>query len=123
MEVLLVGKESNFSTFRSALAEHEIAVTSCTTSAGVRSLLQTNSYAAVVVDAVLEDGDGLAFLQQFAKEYPLINCAFVSDLDPGEFHEVTEGLGLFMQLPPVPGKKEAKQMVEILEKINNLMRS
>ena len=45
----------------------------------------------------------------------------VSTLPAEEFHEVTEGLGVFMQLPVNPGAEEAAKMMQLLESINVLM--
>jgi hypothetical protein len=45
----------------------------------------------------------------------------ISPLDPKEFHEVTEGLGVFMQLPVSPGAGEAAKMLQLLQSINALL--
>ncbi len=75
----------------------------------------------VVVAEELSDSDGLSFVKDLTKKYPLINCAMISSLPHDEFHEETEGLGVFMQLPLNPGAKETEQMMGLLESINVLM--
>jgi CheY-like chemotaxis protein len=77
----------------------------------------------VVAAADLGDGDGHSFIEQVAKKLPLINSALISPLRPDEFHEKTEGLGVFMQLPENPGSQEAKKMMELLDSINVLFSS
>lgn len=77
----------------------------------------------VVADSKLADGDGLELITELTKRFPLINCAMVSLLSPEDFHEYTEGLGVFMQLPPLPGEEEAQKMVEILDSINVLLKA
>lgn len=76
---------------------------------------------AVVVDALPDEGASLSFVRQVTKLQPLINCAMVSSLAQEDFHEATEGLGIFMQLPVAAGAKEAELMLQMLETIEVLM--
>jgi len=75
----------------------------------------------VITDEILADGDALNFIRALIKKYPLINCAMVSPLSSKDFHEATEGLGVFMQLPVNPGPDEAANMVRMLESIDALI--
>ncbi len=75
----------------------------------------------VVVGEMPADGAALSFVRQVTKLQPLINCAMVSSLAPEDFHEATEGLGIFMQLPVAAGAKEAELMLQMLETIEVLM--
>lgn len=75
----------------------------------------------VVVGELLSDGPALDFVKRLMKTFPLIDCAMVSSLSHEEFHEETEGLGLFMQLPANPGVKEARKLLELLNSIRALM--
>jgi hypothetical protein len=75
----------------------------------------------VVVDRELADGAALPFIREMTRQYPLINCAMVSSLPPEDFHEMTEGLGIFMQLPVGPGAGEAVQLLRLLESIDALL--
>jgi len=84
-------------------------------------LVGTGSISAVVVDEILVDRTALSFVRQLTKHQPLINCAMVSSLPPDDFHEATEGLGIFIQLPVSPGVKEAELMLKMLETIEVLM--
>lgn len=86
-------------------------------------ILGEKTLSAAIIDQELTDGSGLSLAQQLAKRFPLLNCALVSPLSPDDFHEATEGLGLFMQIPPTAGKPEAKKMVEILTSIDRLLLS
>ncbi len=76
---------------------------------------------AVVVGEMSDEGASLSFVRQVTKLQPLINCAMVSSLAPEDFHEATEGLGIFMQLPVAAGAKEAELMLQLLETIEVLM--
>ncbi len=75
----------------------------------------------VVADEQLADCSGLEMLSELVKINPMLNCALVSELPPKDFHEVTEGLGLFMQLPLSPGGQDAVRMMEILSAIGVLL--
>ncbi len=123
MNILLVGVNSGFPRFEQALIAAGAKVCCSGSGRSADELIGDGGYAAVVVAAALADGDGLDFVQQCAKKYPLINFALESELEGDAFHEATEGLGLFMQLSADPDKEEAQQMLEILSKINGLMAS
>lgn len=80
-----------------------------------------NRVEAVIAAEILADGPALPFVKELMKKYPLINCAMVSSLSPEEYHELTEGLGLFMQLSVNPGAEEASRMIQFLDFISVLM--
>ncbi len=71
----------------------------------------------VIVDEEVEGGTGLDFIREFTPRNPVINCALVSSLYADEFHEATEGYGVFMQIPPHPGHQEAERIGAHLRKI------
>ncbi len=85
--------------------------------------VEKNNIDVVVTDAELMDGEPLALVNELMQEKPLINCAMVSSLSPEDFHEYTEGFGVFMQLPPNPGEKEAEKMLGILDSIDVLLKA
>ena len=85
------------------------------------SLVRENWADVVIAAEVLSDGLALPFVQDLMRKHPLINCAMISSLPPEDFHELTEGLGLFMQLPINPGAEEADKMVQFLDSISALM--
>lgn len=85
------------------------------------SLIEKEKIEVVIAAEELRDTDGLTFVKKLTQKHPLINCAMVSSLPPDEFHEETEGLGVFMQLPQNPGAKEAEQMMGSLDSISALL--
>ncbi|MFW2366272.1 MAG: response regulator [Desulforhopalus sp.] len=93
------------------------------TGQGAMDLLGSEQIDVVIAAEELSDGDGLTFIKKLTQKYPLVNCSMVSSLPTEEFHEETEGLGVFMQLPQNPGVEEAEQMMHLLESINALMAS
>jgi len=84
--------------------------------------VEENRVDVIVTDAQLTDEKPLTLVIELIKKYPLINCAMVSSLPPEDFHEYSEGLGVFMQLPLQPGEKEAEKMLEILNSIDVLLK-
>ncbi len=74
----------------------------------------------MVTDENLGDMTGLELIESVIASQPMLNCAAVSSLSPGDFHEASEGLGILMQLPVEAGKKEADQLLEHLKKIQAL---
>lgn len=75
----------------------------------------------VAADVQLGDCSGLDLIKEIAAQSPLVNSSLVSSLPAEEFHEKTEGLGVFMQLPEYPGKEEAVKMMDLLESIYVLL--
>lgn len=125
LSILLVGKDpASVVVFADELSRDDgIKVSSVGSGQQAWDFLGSNKVDVVVADENLADGPGLPFVRELTKRQPLINCAMVSPLDPEEFHEVTEGLGVFMQLPVSPGAGEAAQMLQLLKSIDALMGS
>jgi DNA-binding NtrC family response regulator len=71
----------------------------------------------VIVDEEVEGGTGIEFIRELTPRNPFINCALVSSLYTDEFHEAIEGYGVFMQIPPHPGRKEAELICAHLARI------
>lgn len=123
LSVLLVGKEpAAWGDFAAELSRNEgIKVSSASSGLQAWDFLGGNKVDVVVADEELADGTGLSFVHELTKRRPLINCAMVSTLEPKKFHEVTEGLGIFIQLPVSPATEEAVKMLQLLKSIDALM--
>jgi hypothetical protein len=50
----------------------------------------------------------------------MINCAVLNSLPSDEFHEVSEGLGVFAQLPLRPSKDDAENLLNRLKNLKDL---
>jgi two-component SAPR family response regulator len=81
---------------------------------GTLAWLLKNSADLVVAAEQLDDMNGLEFAKKLVIQNPMVNCALVSSLSEGDFHEASEGLGILAKLPPDPGEPEA---VDLLKKI------
>lgn len=83
-------------------------------------ILDAKKFDLVVIDEKLSDMTGLDFAKKLIAVNPLINCALVSSLSPEDFHNASEGLGIVMQLPPLPNKEDTEKLLEHLSRILNL---
>ena len=123
LSVLIVGKNpGSLAGLADELSRRqEIKVSRVTSGKDAWEFLSNSRVDVVVTDQELADGLALTFVHELTKRYPLINCAMVSSLSPKDFHEVTEGLGVFVQLPADPGVEEATKMLQLLESIAALL--
>jgi DNA-binding response OmpR family regulator len=123
LSILLISKNSDtLADFAAELSRQEgIRVTKVASAKEAWGLLGNCRVDVVVTDQELGDGAALPFVKELVKQQPLINCAMVSTLAPKDFHEETEGLGVFMQLPANPGAEEAKKILQLLQAIGALM--
>ena len=76
---------------------------------------------AVVVAEELADCSGKEFVERLTKLNPFVPCAMLSSMAHDEFHEETEGLGVLMQLPVKPMKKDVAMLLERLAQISRIM--
>lgn len=119
INVVLVSKEADYFTeFSSALAGTDsLKISSMKSGAAVLEAVGGNDVDVVVVAEAVAEGSGLDLIKQLIMKNPFINTALVSALPHEAFHEVTEGLGVFMQLPPEPGNEDAVKFFEFLARI------
>jgi DNA-directed RNA polymerase len=59
-------------------------------------------------------------VEQVIMKSPVTGCAAVSTLPSDRFHDVYEGLGVLMPLPPEPDAESGKELVRILKKLTIL---
>ena len=123
LNILLAGKNpQGLSALAASLNKEDgIRLMTATSAQEAWGILGNCRMDVVVMDEHLADGDSLAFVKELVKQQPLINCAMVSSLAAKDFHEATEGLGVFMQLPVNPEAEEAARMLQLLQSIGALM--
>ena len=119
LRLLLLGRDNAaLADLEKALSEDgRIIVTSTSSTEQVYETLAGEPVDAVIADEEVGGSSGLEFVRGLVQENPFINCALVSSLYPDEFHEATEGYGVFMQLPLRPGREEAQKICTNLDKI------
>ena len=121
--MLLVSRdESSLADMLSVLSEQPGFHVSILSSAEqVWAHFQNHHVDVAVVSEELVDCSGLQFVKELVSRNPFINCALASPLPENEFHEATEGYGIFMQLPPIPTTQSAREMIGRLNKIHQLI--
>lgn len=109
INLILISKDPElFADLKTVLGENgSLRVSATDSTEQVRNAVKNNTVDALIVDDQLNDGSGLDFIKELVRFNPFVNCALVSPLQPAEFHEATEGLGVFMQLAGRPSSQEA----------------
>ena len=122
LNILFAGNEENaLPSIASRLkADSRFAIVFVETADTALKVIRERKIDVAVVDTELKDITGLQLINAIVAENPFINCALVSSLPADEFHEETEGLGIFMQLPAAPRPEDADKMIALLEKIYSL---
>lgn len=72
------------------------------------------------VDAVIATEQDLPLVKKLVSAFPMINFALVSSSAPHDFHEITEGYGIFMQLPTSLQQSDVSAMINNLSRIKTL---
>lgn len=122
LNIILASKEeSSLSSVLSTLkADSRLNITFVDSAEKALQVIADSKIDVVVASEELQDTTGLQFINSVVAVNPFINCALVSPLSHDDFHEETEGLGIFMQLPVNPGEKSATEMLKLLDKIYQL---
>ena len=71
----------------------------------------------VVVDEEMAAVSVPVFLHRLLAVNASINTAVASSRNPGDFHEAYEGLGVLMQLPPIPDSAAAEKLITRLDEL------
>jgi DNA-binding NtrC family response regulator len=118
IDILLAGKDfTSFPAFIAALDESDMQTRYLESGCRVLAAVAKQSFNLLIVEENLDDMTGLELIKSVITIQPMLNCAVVSSLSPGDFHEASEGLGILMQLPVDLGKKEADQLHDHLKRI------
>lgn len=123
MTIVFVAKNfSRFSVLVTRLRrEQDVELIPVATGAAGLAQLKGKPLDLVIVDEQLDDMSGIEFVKQLVKVNPLANTAIAGSLADEVFHEVTEGLGVLMQLPTQPTEQDAEALLAVLAKISGLM--
>jgi DNA-binding NarL/FixJ family response regulator len=122
MKVLLITPHKNSLLELASVMEKYDDVELTWTDSGQKALdtLSETSVDLAVTDKELGDMTGLEFAEKLLRVNPMINCAVLSPLPSDEFHEASEGLGVFAQLPLRPAEADAKKLLKGLKNLKNL---
>jgi len=119
LNIIMISREADyFKDFTAALADKDyLHITCVTASEDVLEAVAGKGVDIVAAAEVVADGSGLDLIKQVVMKDAFINTALVSPLSAKDFHEVTEGLGVFMQISPSPGREDAEKFCGLLAKI------
>ncbi len=106
-----------WSILESTFSEKHIETHRAESGSQALSLINNHPFDIVVSDETLPDMSGLEFAKKLIAKNPMLNIALVSGLSAKDFHEVSEGLGILMQLPVLPQKSDAEKLLERLNHI------
>jgi len=120
---LLVGPDKDsFADLASALERHgDVDLFWAESGGEALDMISEAAVDLVVTDERLVDMTGLEFSGRLISVNPMINCAVVSSLSSEDFHEASEGLGVLAQLPIRPGEEEAKDLLQRLKNLKDLI--
>jgi hypothetical protein len=99
----------------SLLKQSELKVIQEDTEAAILKTLQSQ-----VVDAVIATEQDLPLVKKLVSAFPMVNYALMSSSDSHDFHELTEGYGIFMQLPTSLQESDVSAMINNLTRIKAL---
>ena len=71
----------------------------------------------VILDETVAGTSGLEWIRRIMAVNAFVQTAVVSRLPHDAFHEASEGLGVLAQLPPAPGREDARQILETLRQL------
>ena len=103
--------------FMAALAEAGHAVDCLSTAQAVANAVRDKAPDLCVVDDNLPDCDAFSLVGHLMELNARVTPVVVSSLSDEAFHEVGEGLGILMRLPPGPGRPEAARLLAALKAI------
>lgn len=124
IKILLVTSEREpFSEFAKILTKKDdVELSSAATGQEALEAMSDNPVDLVIVNENIGNMTGIELMKKLLPINPMINCAAVSPLAPEEFHEASEGLGVLMQLPFLPGKLDAENLLKRLNDLKNLLK-
>jgi DNA-binding NtrC family response regulator len=112
IRILLVSQDrASMSAFKVGLEEDRVRTAWAESGSNAIVKIAEGRFDLVVTDENLGDMTGLEFIEKVISIKPMVNCAAVTSLLPGDFHEASEGLGILMQLPVRPGQEQAQKLL------------
>ncbi len=120
--ILATRDEASLSGLTVAFDDNAIQTARAESGAGALSMMREGAFDLLVADEALGDMTSVELIEKVVSENPMMNCSAVSSLPAKDFHEATEGLGVMMQLPVQPDRKDAEKLIDTLKSILNLTR-
>ena len=113
--ILITQRTSVLNDIVIVLRKSKINVIQAETEASITKTLQSQD-----VDAVIATEQDLPLVKTLVSAFPMVNYALMSSSDSHDFHELTEGYGIFMQLPTTLLENDVSEMINNLTRIKAL---
>ncbi len=121
ISVLIVSKEKvTFQDIINTLVNNNYKIYWSSSGTEAISLIDEMTIDLLIIDEAMPDITGRQFIEKIVMKNTMINCVVASPLAHEKFHEIYEGLGVLMQFPVMPGRKEAQELLEHMEHIFHL---
>ena len=116
LTVILITRRTNvLNNIVIVLRKSKINVIQADTEASITKMLRSQE-----VDAVIATEQDLLLVKTLVSAFPMVNYALMSSSDSQDFHELTEGYGIFMQLPTTLLENDVSEMINNLKRIRAL---
>lgn len=116
--LIVCSNRERFQAFSSRLEEgYDVSIEWAEKGEEALSKATERRFSLVIADEQIADMSGLAFAEKLVMVSPITNCALVSSLSHGDFHEASEGLGVLMAIPPEPGAADASTVMAHLSRV------
>jgi DNA-binding response OmpR family regulator len=116
--LMVTSSPDSFLQMDSTFAENDVEAIWADSGSSAITMISERSFDIVIADEALRDMTGLDLAKKLISKNPMLNIVLVSSLPSHAFHEVSEGLGILIQLPPSPKKSDAEKL---LERLNNIL--
>ena len=124
INTLLIGSDrSVFEGLETVFKDNKVNIAWSESGTKALEMISGNSFQMVITDEDLSDMTGLQLIRKLVEINPMINCAAISSLPVDEYHEQSEGLGILMQLPAHPTRKDGQELFKQLDRILNLSKN
>jgi len=118
IHVLLVGRERTvFKELETAFSDIKITTDWTDSAQNALSLLSEKEFNLFITEEHLPDTTGRDLIEKVLFKNAMMDSVVLSALSHEDFHETYEGLGVLMQFPVVPGKKQARDLLDHINRI------
>lgn len=98
-------------------ADVEVRLEKVGSGADALQRMRTSPPQLTIIDFELPDWEPLRLVQELLRVNAMVNTAVISSLGDKEFHDVSEGLGILVQLPLMPNSGDAVELLRRLRQV------
>ncbi|MCD4718835.1 MAG: response regulator [Desulfobacula sp.] len=118
IHVLLVSREKTvFKELEAAFSDIKITFDWTDSAQNALSILSKEKFDLFITDEQLPDMTGRDLIEKVLFKNAMMDSVVLSALSHKDFHEAYEGLGVLMQFPVVPGKEQARDLLDHTNRI------